>query len=157
MGKFNNKIEAEFFPPRKWKLSRALSYQNENIDHYSLNAVKVAVPEHKITVKRGFVTDLASTPKLLWNLIAPWDVARAAIIHDLLYKRIRQYRAKCAKGLKNSENYELITMAKKASDEVFLMAMKDADPPVPKWKIYAAYYAVRVFGRWSIIPNDENT
>ena len=68
MGKFNNKIEAEFFPPRKWKLSRALSYQNENIDHYSLNAVKVAVPEHKITVKRGFVPDLASTPKLLWNL-----------------------------------------------------------------------------------------
>jgi hypothetical protein len=23
---------------------------------------------------------------------------------------------------------------------------------VPKWKIYAAYYAVVCFGRWSIIP-----
>jgi hypothetical protein len=32
------------------------------------------------------------------------------------------------------------------------MAMKDADPAVPKWKIYAAYYAVVCFGRWSIIP-----
>ena len=157
MGTFNNKIEAEFTPPKKWKLSRALSYKNEDIDCESLNAVKVATPAHRITVKKGFVTDLASTPKILWNIIAPWDVARAAIIHDLLYKRIRQYRAECAKGLKNSENSEVVENAKKAADDVFLMGMKDADPSIPKWKIYAAYYAVRIFGRWSIIPTEDNT
>ena len=44
--------------------------------------------------------------------------------------------------------------AKKASDKVFLMAMLDADPSVPKWKIYSAYYAVVLFGRWSIIPRE---
>ena len=32
MGKFNNKISAEFHPPKKWILERALSYQDENID-----------------------------------------------------------------------------------------------------------------------------
>ena len=36
-------------------------------------------------------TDLASTPRILWNLIAPWDVARAAIIHDHLYAALRGF------------------------------------------------------------------
>ena len=27
--------------------------------------------------------------------------------------------------------------------------MKSADPKVPVWKIYPAFWAVRVFGRWS--------
>ena len=157
MGTFNNKIEAEFTPPKKWKLSRALSYKNEDIDCESLNAVKVATPAHRITVKKGFVTDLASTPKILWNIIAPWDVARAAIIHDLLYKRIRQYRMECGKKSIPYEDPKIIKNAKKAADDVFLMGMKDADPSIPKWKIYAAYYAVRIFGRWSIIPTEDNT
>ena len=47
-----------------------------------------------------------------------------------------------------------VKFAKKASDNVFLMAMKDASPNVPCWKINAAYYAVVVFGRWSIIPRE---
>jgi hypothetical protein len=156
MGKFNNKIEAEFTPPKAWVLSRALSYQNDETDVQALESVGVKCPANKITCKKGFKTDLASTPKILWNLIAPWDVARAAIIHDLLYLRIRQYR------LKNEDlddpNVEQIQraykLAKKASDKVFLMAMKDADPAVPKWKMYAAYYAVVLCGRWSIIPRD---
>ncbi len=106
-----------------------------------------------ITVPSGFITDLASTPRILWNVIAPFDVARAAIVHDLLYKSIRQYRWK--KGL-IEEDKELIENAKKASDKVFLLAMKDASPKVSGWKIYSAWKAVDLFGRWSIIPNEDN-
>ena len=157
MGKFNNKIEAEFTPPKTWVLSRALSYQNDEIDIKSLEDIGVKCPDNKITCKKGFKTDLASTPKILWNLIAPWDVARAAIIHDLLYLRIRQYRSKEG-SLDSHPNANKIMnnvkFAKKASDNVFLMAMKDASPNVPSWKINAAYYAVVVFGRWSIIPRE---
>ena len=47
-------------------------------------------------------------------------------------------------------------LAKKASDQVFLMAMLDAEPSVPKWKIYSAYWSVVLFGRWSIIPSEDN-
>mgnify|MGYP001261380558 FL=1 len=115
-----------------------------------LQAVGVKCPKSKITCNKGFKTDLASTPKILWNLIAPWDIARAAIIHDLLYLRIRQYRAK------NPEDMMGISKAKEAADNVFLMAMKDASPSVSSWKIYAAYYAVVLFGRWSIIPRDDD-
>ena len=154
MGKFNNKISAEYNPPRKWILERALSYTNPDIDEVALERVGVDVTGSKITVKKDFVTDLASVPRVCWAFIAPWDVARAAIIHDLLYKCIRQYRAECSKGLKNSEDPKVISNAKKASDDVFHMAMKDAEPSVAGWKIAAAYYSVRMFGRWSIIPRE---
>ena len=156
MGQFNNKIEAEFDPPRKWILSRALTYTNTDIDMDSLKAIGLSIDEHKIIVDEGFVTDLASVPRMCWAFIAPWDVARAAIIHDLLYKRIRQYRAECSKTLKNSEDLKVISEAKKASDDVFHMAMKDSEPSVAGWKIAAAYYSVRMFGRWSIIPREDD-
>ena len=148
MGKFNNKIEAEFNPPKQWVLSRALSYQNDEMEESPLQAVGIKCPSSRITCKKGFKTDLASTPKILWNLIAPWDIARAAIIHDFLYLKIRQYRAKPEPDMQG------VAIAKKAADKVFLMAMQDAEPKVASWKIKAAYHAVVLFGRWSIIPRE---
>jgi hypothetical protein len=161
MGKFTSKILAEFQPPKKWKLGRDLVYTTSDLYANEVKALKdvgVAVVRdtnktETITVPTGFITDLASTPRLLWNVIAPFDVARAAIVHDLLYKSIRQYRWK--KGL-IEEDKELIENAKKASDKVFLLAMKDAEPKVSGWKIYSAWKAVDLFGRWSIIPNEDN-
>ena len=156
MGKFNNKIESEFNPPRKWILSRMLTYTNPDIDEDALERVGVEVKGCKITVRKDFVTDLASVPRMCWAFVAPWDVARAAIIHDLLYKRIRQYRAEKKKKLGNWEDPKVIREAKRASDNVFHMAMKDANPSIAGWKIAAAYYSVRMFGKWSIIPRDED-
>ena len=156
MGKFNNKISAEYNPPRKWILERALSYTNPDIDEDALERVGVKVKGSKITCSKDFETDLASVPRMCWAFIAPWDVARAAIIHDLLYKRIRQYRAKKSQKLGNWEDPKIISEAKKAADDVFHMAMKDANPSVAGWKIAAAYYSVRMFGRWSIIPREDD-
>ena len=161
MGQFTNKILAEFQPPRKWKLGRDLVYTTTDLYANEVKALKdvgVAVVRdtnktETITVPSEFITDLASTPRILWAFIAPFDVARAAIVHDLLYKSIRQYRWK--KGL-IEEDKELIENAKKASDKVFLLAMKDAEPKVSGWKIYSAWKAVDLFGRWSIIPNEDN-
>ena len=161
MGKFTNKILAEFQPPRKWKLGRDLVYTTTDLYANEVKALKdvgVAVVRdtnktETITVPTGFITDLASTPRVLWAFIAPFDVARAAIVHDLLYKSIRQYRWK--KGL-IEEDKELIENAKVAADKVFLLAMKDAEPKVSGWKIYSAWKAVDLFGRWSIIPNEKN-
>ena len=150
MGKFNGKIAAEFNPPRKWVLTRALSYKNEEIDSAALEEVDVKVNSSRVSVPKGFVTDLASVPRGIWWLIAPWDIARAAVIHDLLYKRIRQYRAE------GGDDKDIISKAKKAADDVFLMGMKDAEPTVAKLKIYSAYNAVKLFGRWSIIHREED-
>ena len=51
---------------------------------------------------------------------------------------------------------ELIKKAKVIADKIFLWAMKDAEPKVAGWKIWSAWKAVDLFGRWSIIPNESN-
>lgn len=159
MGQYNAKIMAEFNPPRKWVLGRDLSYTTEDLTADEIKAlkgvgvkVKKEKDSHTITVPTGFVTDLASVPRALWWAIAPFDVARAAIIHDLLYKNIRQYRWK----KKDKEDKDLIKAAKVAADKVFLLGMKDADPKVAGWKIYSSWKAVDLFGNGSIVPNESN-
>ena len=160
MGQFNAKIMAEFNPPRKWILGRDLSYTTKDLTVEEIKAlkgvgVKVKRDTNKtetITVPTGFVTDLASVPRAMWWAIAPFDVARAAIIHDLLYKSIRQYRWK----MKDKEDKELIKQAKVASDKLFLLAMKDAEPKIAGWKIYSSWKAVDLFGNSSIVPTKDN-
>lgn len=160
MGHFNAKIMAEFNPPRKWILGRDLSYTTKDLSVADIKAlkgvgVKVKRDTNKtetIKVPTGFVTDLASVPRALWWAIAPFDVARAAIIHDLLYKSIRQYRWK----MKDKEDKELIKQAKIASDKVFKLAMQDADPKIAGWKIYSSWKAVDLFGNSSIVPTENN-
>ena len=160
MGQFNNKIMAEFNPPRKWTLGRDLSYTTNELSVDEIKAlkgvgVKVKRETNKtetITVPKGFVTDLASVPRAMWWLIAPFDVARAAIIHDLLYKVIRQYRWK----KKDAEDKALIKAAKIAADKVSLLGMQDADPKIPGYKIYLSWKAVDLFGNGSIVPKEDN-
>ena len=99
MGEFNTKIVAEFTPPKTWVLEKALSFQTEELNDEDIQVLKMIGANvqdtgkgtGKITCKKGMKTDLASTPRILWNLIAPWDVARAAIIHDHLYAALRMY------------------------------------------------------------------
>ena len=115
MGKFNDKISAEFHPPRKWVLERALSYTNKDLDVDALREIGAQITKTgKITCKKDFVTDLASVPRICWMLIAPWDIARAAIIHDLLYKRIRQYREKEGSLDAHPNSYEVVQNYKAA-------------------------------------------
>ena len=123
MGTFNAKILAEFQPPRKWKLGRELSYSTTDLDSEDIKVlrdigvdVKRDTDIKKTITINEFMTDLASTFRALWAFIAPFDVARAAIVHDLLYKAIRLYRWQ--KG-KLEEDKELIKKAKVIADKYF--------------------------------------
>ena len=151
MGTFSNKIVAEFTPPKTWKLEDELAFQTNELNDADIEVLtkikaNVGHPAQdtvRITCRKGMKTDLASVPRICWALISPWDVARAAIIHDHLYAALRNY---C-----DDKNY-LYTVWKRGkdlSDTIFLLGMKSADPKVPKWKIYPAYWAVRLFGSWS--------
>ena len=151
MGTFSNKIVAEFTPPKTWMLEDELAFETNELkdeDVKSLQDIGVNIEDTgwgtgRVTCLPGMKTDLASVPRICWALISPWDVARAAIIHDHLYAALRSY---C-----DEEDY-LYTVWKRGkdlSDTIFLLGMKSADPKVPKWKIYPAYWAVRLFGSWS--------
>ena len=136
MGKFNGKISAEFTPPKTWKLEKTLSFAMEDLTQSEIGTLhKVGAnisSTGRVTCKKGMITALASVPRVVWNVIAPWDVARAAVIHDHLYAVLREYY--------NSEGMDKETWkkARALSDKVFLLGMQSAEPKVPKFKIHSA-------------------
>nr|EEJ7375805.1 DUF1353 domain-containing protein [Salmonella enterica subsp. enterica] len=79
-----------------------------------------------ISVPAGFITDLASVPRIFWTLLPPdGKYAKAAIIHDYLYDNALR--------------------TKKEADRIFLDGMTVLG--VPEWKRTIMYYAVRLFGK----------
>jgi len=159
MGKFNGKIHAEFTPPNTWVLEHDLSFQTDNFTKEESEILKeiganitlgaIVAEDCQITCKTGMKTDLASVPRIAWAVIAPWDVARAAVIHDHLYSTLRKYYHS---KLANKSKWR---KARALSDKVFLLGMKSSDPRVSRFKMYSAYWAVRMFGRWPASANEE--
>ena len=169
MGKFNKLLDATYNPPRKWVLNSSLSYDCDLLTEVEISVLKSVgvkiTKTGKVTVSKGFETDMASVPRACWMFIAPFDVARAAVIHDLLYKNIRQHRWYAQRADSSGEwpawketklELDVIKDAKAVADKIFLCAMNDSAPIVPLHKKNPAYWAVRVFGNRSIIPNEDN-
>jgi len=148
MSRFNGLLSTTYHPPRKWKLDLELTYDTDILteeERKGLQEIGVPVTDDGIiTVPAGFETDLASVPRAGWAFIAPFDVARAAVVHDLLYKAIRDARAE---GKKIN-----VRKLKKAADKVFLDAMKLTEPVISGWKVWSCYGAVRMFGYSSVKP-----
>ena len=87
---------------------------------------KTKVKEGDVTfiVPKGFVTDLASIPRLFRWFITGHELRRAAVVHDYLYQM----------------NYG----SRREVDLLFRKAMRDAG--VKKIKMHLAYLAVRIGG-----------
>jgi len=153
MGKFNDKIHAEFTPPNTWVLEESLSFKTEELaqsDIKALMEVGANIDNNgRVTCDAGMKTDLASVPRIAWAVIAPWDVARAAVIHDHLYSTLRKYYHS---KLMNKSKWR---KARTLSDKVFLLGMKSSNPKVSKFKMYSAYWSVRMFGRWPASADPE--
>ncbi|EKN4849223.1 DUF1353 domain-containing protein [Yersinia enterocolitica] len=83
-------------------------------------------PDDVIKVPTGYVTDLASVPRVFWTLFPPHGrYSKAAIIHDYLYDNTLR--------------------TKKEADKIFLDGMQVLGVPWCRRKIM--YVAVRLFGR----------
>ena len=143
--KFNGLVNAVFLPPRNWVLNQPLTFTCKELTDEWIKMLKdcgVDINGTTINVPSGYITDLASVPRACWAFIAPFDVARAAIVHDILYEKINM--AFKAGTIKDREPYRLI------ADTMFKLAMKCSEPAVPGWKIWSAHSAVRLFGRFAI-------
>ncbi|ULA62961.1 MAG: hypothetical protein LZF86_80131 [Nitrospira sp.] len=93
-----------------------------------------------VTVKQGFKTDLASIPRLLWGVIASFELSLAApIVHDLIYR---------AGGIVALPDGEVLPVGtrfeRKEADDLFLELMTRSK--IGYWKRNVAYLAVRAFG-----------
>lgn len=80
---------------------------------------------NRVAVPHGFVTDLASVPRLFWQVLPPQGrYGPAAILHDWLY-------------------WQQSTTREEA-DQIFLVVMEEIEVPVAKRR--AMWGSVRVFG-----------
>ena len=148
MSRWNGLLDAIFLPPRNWVLNEALKFTADlsEVEISRLARCEVKVKDTgEITVPAKYITDLASVPRLAWAIIAPFDVARAAVVHDIMYEKINgAFKNGIIKTKSEREIYRTI------ADKVFKQGMEFAEPKVAGWKIWSAYNTVRVFGRWAI-------
>lgn len=128
MSSFTSELVVQSIDERKWKVMERFNYNIDTAD--SVNAVEVPV---------GFITDFASIPRILWNVLPPWGkYGKAAVIHDYMYTE-HKHSVYSAEGVES-----FVQIERKQADGIFLQAMEVLG--VNKITRYAMYYAVRVFG-----------
>ncbi|EAO2871951.1 DUF1353 domain-containing protein [Salmonella enterica] len=114
MSKFTTPAILEMLGHYEWRVHEPFAFylSNDNSD--------------VIEVPAGFITDLATVPRIFWIMLPPdGKYAKAAIIHDYLYDNALR--------------------TKKEADLIFLDGMTVLG--VPRWKRTIMYCAVRLFGR----------
>jgi hypothetical protein len=120
---FNGKLRLEAYVPDEWVV-------------LALFAFIAMLPNPKIVVPRGFITDLASIPRLLRWLFDVNGVSRqAAVLHDYLYSTQPLSRAD--------------------ADALFLEALKSLG--ASKWECFGLYYGVRIGGWWAWHKHQSDT
>ena len=93
----------------------------------------------KVHAPAGYDTDLASIPRVGWMVVAPWDVARAAIIHDVLYGALREALTQ------KKWDEKVINEMRKAADNVFREGMEAAEPKIANVEIFTLFLVGKTF------------
>lgn len=112
-----------------WKVVKSFSYFSER------HNIIIGIPA-------GFLTDLASVPRIpiAW-LLAGGTANAAAVVHDYLYHNKALVRAETEEiGKRASRKW----IAREICDDIFLQAM--IDTRVPAWRRELIFFAVRSFG-----------
>lgn len=87
--------------------------------------------------RKGYEFDLASVPRPVWPVIAPFELSiLAPLFHDLIYEFQGNPPAEMVAPFR--------TFARQDADDLFLRLMILEE--VPRWKRVAAYTAVRAAG-----------
>lgn len=97
--------------------------------------------EQWVTVPAGYLTDGASVPQLLWNLLPPWgSYGQAAVVHDLLCEYLKIVVAG-----------ELVSITRERCDEILYESMSVLG--VPQWKRWAIYQGVSMYRKMARIED----
>jgi Protein of unknown function (DUF1353) len=88
----------------------------------------------RIVIPKGFITDLASSPRIFWGIVPSDDphYDRAAVLHDYGYVTKGKFGAN-------------LTFTKSGVDHLFLEAMRAEGNP--EWKSVIMFMAVSLFGQ----------
>lgn len=107
-------LDVAYCDGRNWRLLEPFDFASEAI-------------ERLIHVPAGFVTDFASTPRIIWPILPPTgSYGKAAVLHDWCYRTPGQ------------------TKHRLDADRVLLEAMIALN--VPKWARWTVFAGVRIGG-----------
>lgn len=96
-----------------------------------------------IIAKSGFLTDLASIPRIFWALIASFELSiTAPVFHDLIYRSAGEVTPPDGEVTPAGKIF-----TRQEADDIFLELMTRAK--IPYWKRNVAYLAVRHFAESS--------
>lgn len=113
---FSGPLRVEESPGAKWVLIHALDYHGKR---------------QRFHIPAGFLTDFASTPRLLWSIFPPYGRwVKAAVLHDYAYSH------------PFSVDGEPIT--RKDADGLFRRVL--GEEGCPGWRANVMYWALRLFG-----------
>jgi hypothetical protein len=111
-----NSIVVAPFDDQSWIVAAEYAYQSTEV-----------CPGLKIVVPAGFVTDGASVPRILWNVLPPFGLHfTASVVHDYLYRALAHL------------------ISRKVADKIFLEILKRDG--VPAFRRKTMYQAVRKCG-----------
>jgi hypothetical protein len=116
MSSFTKELKVTPYKGSKWILTEPFAYYTY-------------LPTGKkdfIIVPKGFITDFASSPRILWSIFPPFGrYTKASVLHDFLYSiRFRNNRKLC--------------------DDIFLEAMQVLKVDIVTRTLF--YVSVRLFG-----------
>lgn len=108
--------------------------------------VKDQSDPYQLHIPATFNFDLATIPRLLWVVLAPFELSIIApLVHDFLYENKGNLYLNEAHQISSIKTNTPIKISRLETDRIFLEHMKQEG--VGKIKRYASYYGVRWFGR----------
>lgn len=131
---FLTPLDVRELPDGQWELLADLVYQG-NTD--------------RIVVPKGFVTDFASVPRFLWNIVPPYGkYTKAAVLHDFLYRKQPPVRMM---------NDVMARITREDSDGIFDRTMEELG--TSRWRRWVMFKAVRNWGQsiWDWHRANETT
>lgn len=102
-----------------------------------------------ITVNKGFLTDLASVPKIFWPIVAPFGLVNpAAVLHDALYQGNGNILPQDGTFTLNDQPFTK-SFSRDECDRLFLRLCRLSG--VPSWRSQVMYWSLKGFGfvKWN--------
>lgn len=142
-------LEVKYVDGRYWVLTQAFKVTSTVVG--------------RVIVGRGFRTNFNSIPRLFWNIMAPDEYAKGAVVHDKLYSLHgfedpwtmelleETTRAEVdphgVAAVTNMIPPRVLPVTRKQADQVHCELTKACG--APGWKANAMYWALRAFG-WKV-------
>lgn len=107
--------------------------------------VKDQTDPYELQIPKKFSFDLATVPRLLWMIIAPFELSIIApLVHDYLYENKGRLYIGNDHQITSEKTDTAIYINRLETDTIFLNHMKQEG--IGKIKRYVCYYGVRWFG-----------